>query len=173
MRIAQLWSFAKPNQQWPRRAAASFYRKQINICCMLWYLFNRIEYSRQVEDVCGKCAGFGWGREAMFSSDDSETSSIDSRWSFYNWNYVVGCLVISSRAIFGQLPPPRPWILNVAAALGLESVDLTLNCGRSARPSKVSQPNLTRYIPSIRFLDPHPPPINFVHGSDKKFLNLT
>ena len=29
----------------------------------------------------------------------------------------------------------------------------------------------TWYIPSIRFLDPPPPPINFVHGSDKKFLN--
>ena len=28
------------------------------------------------------------------------------------------------------------------------------------------------YIPSIRFLDPPPhPPINFVHGSDKKCLN--
>ena len=136
MRIAQLWSFAKPNQQWPRRAAASFYRKQINICCMLWYLFNRIEYSRQVEDVCGKCAGFGWGREAMFSSDDSETSSIDSRWSFYNWNYVVGCLIISSRAIFGQLPPPPrvpPLLLSILY------MDLKCKtCGRSAPPHSLS-----------------------------------
>ena len=30
------------------------------------------------------------------------------------------------------------------------------------------------YIPRERFLDPPPPPpINFVHGSDRKCLNLT
>ena len=61
------------------------------------------------------------------------------------------------------------------AHLGKEEPIFNIMYIEKIRNTKVytSKPETSnRYIPRERFLDP-PPPINFVHGSDRKCLNLT
>ena len=62
-----------------------------------------------------------------------------------------------------EIPVRTKWKFKNVKVSIFSKFDLVKSCSKAG------------YIPRERFLDPPPapPPINFVHGSDRKCLNLT